>query len=584
MIPVKRAGGVVLGRPGPGGGGLTGLALIAVMLCSPASSMAYMPESPEVRRMAAAAMAYLEESEGGRGGGLLGRQALVALAAYKYNRRFGADPRSLPAMTRAGLERVVREVGQGKGAGSRNYTLGIVLMLLSEVQPQAHRAAMQGYLEELLRRQKPHGGWGYMQGEHKDTGDLSQLQYAVLGLWSARGAGLTVPERSMADVVNYVIRVQDPGGGWPYQGRDPGGYNRVSQPSGEIKRARTAAGLGSLYVGADFLGLASETTARRSSKGELPPALVPVKKAQGSEKSTDGASGEVSRRFWQRAVVDGHRWFNRNSLRTGKHQYYLLYGMERLYSFKAKVEGDSEPDPEPAWYNEGVRILRERQDEDGSWGRRPGDIKCCPTSVATAFGVLFLVRSTQLTVNKDADREGILEGGRGLPSDLVGVRVRGSQIVSPKITGQVDDLISMLEDEEAEKIESMLDNPGTLSLRNLEENGGEHNTRLARILRTGQSYKARVVAARALGRQDDLDNVPVLIYALTDPDPRVVRAARDALRLTARKLNGFGLSRDPSPAELKAVIAQWKSWYKSIRPDAVFFEKLRQRVGRSGGG
>lgn len=193
MIPVKRAGGVVLGRPGPGGGGLTGLALIAVMLCSPASSMAYMPESPEVRRMAAAAMAYLEESEGGRGGGLLGRQALVALAAYKYNRRFGADPRSLPAMTRAGLERVVREVGQGKGAGSRNYTLGIVLMLLSEVQPQAHRAAMQGYLEELLRRQKPHGGWGYMQGEHKDTGDLSQLQYAVLGLWSARGAGLTVP-------------------------------------------------------------------------------------------------------------------------------------------------------------------------------------------------------------------------------------------------------------------------------------------------------------------------------------------------------------------------------------------------------
>ncbi|MFO7905631.1 MAG: hypothetical protein R6U98_23425, partial [Pirellulaceae bacterium] len=246
----------------------------------------YTPESPEVRRMAAAAMAYLEEHGKTQEGQLLGGEALVGLAAYKYNRRFGNDPRALPQLTQGALERVVREVGRSKANRSRNYTLGIVLMLLSEVQSQQHISTTQAYLAELLDRQKPHGGWGYMTDPHQETGDLSQLQYAVLGLWSARDAGLEVPNRSMVDVVNYVIRVQDPEGGWAYQGRDPmtralgpdpSNYSRQPQPSGDIKRARTAAGLGSLYVGADFLGLADTRRERAASSEDLPPALVPVR-------------------------------------------------------------------------------------------------------------------------------------------------------------------------------------------------------------------------------------------------------------------------------------------------------------------
>ena len=44
-----------------------------------------------------------------------------------------------------------------------------------------------------------------------------------------------------------------------------------------------------------------------------------------------------------------------------------------------------------------------------------------------------------------------------------------------------------------------------------------------------KSPEARLAAVKALGKTRDLDNVETLIYALTDPDPRVVRAANEGL-------------------------------------------------------
>jgi hypothetical protein len=186
--------------------------------------------------------------------------------------------------------------------------------------------------------------------------------------------------------------------------------------------------------------------------------------------------------------------------------------------------------------------------------------------------VLFLLRSTRETIEEVIERDGLLQGGYGLPGDLTEIRVRNNRIVAPAITGKVEDLITMLEDEEGEKIENLLDNPDALSLSELQGSGREYTERLTRILRTGKSYQARIVAARTLGRQGELDNVPILIYALTDPDFRVVREARDALRLTSRRFGGFGLSNKPTKNERDAAIESWKQWYKSIRPDALFIQ------------
>lgn len=91
-----------------------------------------------------------------------------------------------------------------------------------------------------------------------------------------------------------------------------------------------------------------------------------------------------------------------------------------------------------------------------------------------------------------------------------------------------------------------------------------------RRLARAESFEARMVAVKTLAKICNLDNVPILIYALSDPDPRVQLAARDGLRFVSRKFDGFGLSRDPSEKDVNAAIEKWKSWYLEIRPDAKF--------------
>jgi HEAT repeat protein len=93
--------------------------------------------------------------------------------------------------------------------------------------------------------------------------------------------------------------------------------------------------------------------------------------------------------------------------------------------------------------------------------------------------------------------------------------------------------------------------------------------RLRRLV-AAEEYAVRMAALKALHNTRDLDNVPVLIFALGDPDPRVVRKAHDALRVLSRKIDGFGLPEDPSDGAKLEAIEHWKQWFLSIRPDAQF--------------
>ena len=92
---------------------------------------------------------------------------------------------------------------------------------------------------------------------------------------------------------------------------------------------------------------------------------------------------------------------------------------------------------------------------------------------------------------------------------------------------------------------------------------------MRRLVRA-ESYEARMVAVKTLSKICNLDNVPILIYALSDPDPRVSREARNGLRFVSRKFEGFGLSDNPSKTDIVAAIEEWKAWYLEIRPDARF--------------
>jgi HEAT repeat protein len=85
-------------------------------------------------------------------------------------------------------------------------------------------------------------------------------------------------------------------------------------------------------------------------------------------------------------------------------------------------------------------------------------------------------------------------------------------------------------------------------------------------------FHARFAAVKTLARARELENVPALIYALSDPDKRVMLEAREGLRFISRRFYGFGLPDNPSKAQVQTAQDNWKAWYLSIRPDAELLE------------
>jgi hypothetical protein len=232
-------------------------------------------------------------------------------------------------------------------------------VFLLETNPAQNRALAQRYVGELLKRQKPHGAWGY---HYLETGDTSQTQYPALGLWLAVNNGLELPVAAIEKTCAWLLRTQDPSGAWGYQGTDPGRLERVTQS--ELRPAMVAAGLGSLYVCADMLGLSEADEPEEEAK--LPPALVPVGEVK-KPKRRRIVSKAIDRKLVQRAVADGDRWMASMPLDPKIYPYlhYYLFALERYHSFRELAE--RRIDPDPRWYNDAAALLRETQHEDGFW-------------------------------------------------------------------------------------------------------------------------------------------------------------------------------------------------------------------------
>ena len=107
-----------------------------------------------------------------------------------------------------------------------------------------------------------------------------------------------------------------------------------------------------------------------------------------------------------------------------------------------------------------------------------------------------------------------------------------------------------------------------------------------------KNYFRRRIAVRLLVREQNMDNVPGLIYAVSDPDFRIAFEAHQGLRLLSRKVDSMRLSdltfknacRDPGSlhesaqivasvsSEFKAMEAKWSDWFLGIRPEAQLYK------------
>ena len=521
------------------------LATVAVLaLTIPQRAFAVTPESPEVKQVIEKALVFLEKEEEER----LGGKCLQAMCFLKNGR----------PVTHPKVEAAVKACQASDVKSEDVYSNGLAIIFLCELDPQLHRALIQKHLTGLLAKQKRHGGWGY---EGQETGDTSQVQYAALGIWMAGRHGFQVPLDTTERLAGWLMRTQDPSGAWGYQGNDPGNYQQRVQQS-EIRPSLVAAGLGSVYISADLLGI-SDIKERQPETG-LPPALRVVgddaKKVQ-----RGGISKVIDATRLRKTMADGNAWFAKNyTLDSAEWTHYYFYGLERYHSYRELVEGTSER--EPRWYNDIFALLKRTQQASGSWNGGDNEV------VATCFSVLFLVRSSRKAIQKIADLgEGVLLGGMGLPPSTADLQERNGQIVETPLGGTVDELIAILNNPDSPEFDQLSNSPGAVSLDSDVTRRSGQIAKLRALVSAG-AFQSRLVAVRTLGRVRDFDNVPFLLYALTDPDVRVVLEADKGLRFISRKFDGVGLPPEPSPTEIRAAQTEWKEWFLSVRPDAELLE------------
>lgn len=201
------------------------------------------------------------------------------------------------------------------------------------------------WIEELARKlaawQSKDGDWGY--AEH--GADLSNTQYAALGLWTAAKAGVEIEPRVWERLASAVLE---------YQAKD-GGFGYTSDGRGSTG-SMTAAGVAVLAI--------CEIELRRDGSW------------------TDKLAAGVSK-----ARARGIEWLTTNfsvttNPRGGAWLFYYLYGLERMGAL-AGVRQLGEHD----WYDEGSAYLLQLQRANGAW-QNGTDLS------ETCFALLFLRRAT----------------------------------------------------------------------------------------------------------------------------------------------------------------------------------------------
>ncbi|PQO34079.1 hypothetical protein DTL21_11070 [Bremerella cremea] len=505
------------------------------------------PKSPEVQEIVAGANQYLQSSKPYH---RIGGKCLVALALYKS----GTKPdHPLIKNTVQDCKRFAAKVP--KFEHDAVYDAGMVLILLCELDPYSNHQEIENLVTFFVKNQKAHGGYGYSD---KETGDNSMTQYAALGLWLAKANSFDVPIETIASLTNWVMSVQDPSGAFGYQGViSPRGKPRVQQS--DIRPSLTTAGLCSLYVSANALDLGGQ---RKKDDSDVPDGFTEINE----EKQADNKKARdlVDTGALQSVKDLGNDWMTKHFTVEGtRWQLYYLYALERYKAFEELDTG--KPDPDPMWYKAGFEFIKKCRQKDGSIKAFDED-----HTIGSAFSILFLVRGTTATLKKHVKSfdNGLLAGGRGLPTDLSEAELRNGQVINVKEIPETKKFLEMLNSDDG-SLDDLVDADVALDL---DLNGADREIALKAVrrkLRQG-SYASRIMAIRAIKGVKDFESVPDLIYALSDPDLRVAKEARDALRFVSRKIDGFGMPLDPTPPEREMAIQKWKDWYLSLRPNAIF--------------
>jgi len=240
-----------------------------------------------------------------------------------------------------------KKIKQGGGSSYcyKTYSLGLranaFLAAVKRAQV-SYKKYLRNDVAQLILSTKD-GSYGYdSYANGQSSGDNSNSQYGVLGVWAGVQADMEVPRGYWYKVLTHWLKCQGGDGGWSYR-------------TGASTATMTAAGLASMFLCYDNLLY------------------------DGFIRCDMGAKAQKILRPLNR----GLDWMDKNFGNSGRRgigsNYYLLYGVERVglasgYKYFGKTD----------WYKVGADTLMRTQSADGSWPGGRGAV------VSTAYALLFL--------------------------------------------------------------------------------------------------------------------------------------------------------------------------------------------------
>ncbi len=546
---------------------------IVTLWASPvAAQKKYDPEHPKVLAMIDQAMQFIAEDPSSN----FGKNVIYAMAAYKSGIVSGAqNPKEHPQIveTLAMCDRLSESQLKASAGFRAMYASALAAVFLLELDPDKHQAKIQLLLDHISARQQDSGAWGYR--DYPTAGDTSQMQYIALALWLAKQNDFKVDPRMCKRALEWMIQWQMDDGGWIYM-QPIGVVPSAGTGAREVRHSLVAAGLGTVYLYADTLQLFQRAegqglVTKREDFLELPAAVIDVTGEAGAASSTGKMKALVSMDTGsvRSTMNQGNNWFGKNfDVQTERYNMYYLYGFERYISMRQFVDGDvGKAGGMETWYDQGVDFLLEIQQPDGSFRSPDGDIA---DAVNTAFGVLFLTQSMSITLESGAT--GLQTGFENFQSNVILQEADdGGGIRVGSVEKSLSDFLDIMDKSETDELAQFADSLLDLDLHSDEVSRGQQLAQLRTLIKH-ENWKARLIAIRFIGRQRSLDNVPALIFALTDPDPLVVHEANRGMMFVSRKTEGPALSREPTRGERKRAVEDWTAWYKRVKPDAVLLE------------
>ena len=578
---------------------VAGLLMVSFLLALPDSVLAqkkYTPEHPFVKEMADRAVETLQ-----KGNNKEGHNTLAALAIVEHGKRYNKEVPAQNKVVKTAVEHIRKQCeGDSFHNEKETYYPALALILLAEVDAAKNHDQIVFLLDVLKKRQNEDGSFTY---KNENNGDCSQTQFAGLAMWVAKSHGFDVDIPMAKKTLNWFCQVSR-GGQWVYKYSTSGVPLRNNSPTLSMQ----AAGISSVYLLADLLQLNRRVFDLASGVGAtdglgLPKTVqiyIPPVDGKGKKRRTEGPLTSFDKGLLGGTLGAGNRSFDSVfDYKYPRWNYYYLYALERYCYFRQQAEGDLGNGNFKNWYDGGVKFLAEQQKENGGFSKTHN---LTSEATSTAFAVLFLVRSSEIISLPPA--EGGTVGGRGLGVGTLRQTSNG-QIVDSQTEQDLGSLLALLKDddklssEQLERINSSLKKQ-IVEFRNQDAKSRAEVQAFLRSMVGARNYYRRLIAVRFLAGEQDMDNVPGLIYAVSDPDFRIAYEAHQGLRLVSRKIDSMKLSQTTrdnarralgplekdSPeivtlmrSEFNTMEKRWSDWFLKIRPNAQLYKNDRDENG-----